>query len=242
MKVLFADDRESWHTLIDKVLQPREIEVIHARSLKETLNRSISEDPDVVLIDVSLENGKAYDVIPEIVRNGLPVILIGLKSEGFDEEKAKELGINYTLRKPFTVEELVKTLNEAKLKKRPAEREARIILPGGVTHEVTVEANIGTVEVESVNVEPEKEEEAEAIEVEPVKVEALSEPVKVEPEEEAKPERIPTKPEVSEEEIARITKERVDGIVREIAWEVIPDIAEKVIREEIEKFIKSRKA
>jgi len=224
MKVLFADDRESWHTLIDKVLQPREIEVIHSRSLKETLNRSLSEDPDVVLIDVSLENGKAYDVIPEMVKNGLPVILIGLKSEGFDEERAKELGVNYTLKKPFTVEELVKTINEAKLEKRPVEREARIILPGGATPE-----------------EAEEEVEAGTIEVEPVKVEALSEPVKVEPEE-AKPEKVHVEPEVPEEEIARITKERIDEIVREIAWEVIPDIAEKVIREEIEKFIKSRKA
>ncbi len=240
MKILFADDKNTWHILIDKILKPREFEVIHSRSLKETLNKVYSEDPDVVVVDVSLENGKAYDVIPDIVENGFPVILIGLKSEGLDEAKAREIGVNFVMPKPFTVDELIKTLNEAKLQKKPSKKEARVILPGGKTiEEIPVETV--SVEEEKMELQPLEVEPIEEIKVEPIE----TKPVKKAKEAEEKPEgtleaKVPK--EEIETQVREILEERVDKIVSEIAWEIIPEIAEKVIREEIEKLIKSRLA
>jgi len=244
MKVLFADDKNTWHILIDKVLKPREIEVVHSKSLKETLNKVFSDDPDVVLIDVSLENGKAYNIIPEILKNGFPVVLIGLKSEGLDEGKAKELGVEFVMRKPFTIDDLIKTLNEAKLRKKPGEREAKAILPGGKTTE-----ELPVLEEVPSKPTPEKELEIQPIEIEPAPsiseeaiepIEIESAPSTAEEKEESLEAKIPT--EKVNAEIRKILKEEVEKVVREIAWEIIPEIAEKVIREEIEKLIKSRSA
>jgi DNA-binding response OmpR family regulator len=243
MKVLFADDKNTWHILIDKVLKPREIEVVHSKSLKETLNKVFSDDPDVVLIDVSLENGKAYNIIPEILKNGFPVVLIGLKSEGLDEGKARELGVEFVMRKPFTIDDLIKTLNEAKLKKKPSERKVKTILPSGKTIE-----ELPVVEEIPSEPAPEKELEIQPIEIEPTPstskeaepIEIESVPSTAEEKEESLEAKIPM--EKVNAEVKKILKEEVEKVVREIAWEIIPEIAEKVIREEIEKLIKSRSA
>ncbi|WP_456397201.1 response regulator, partial [Desulfurobacterium sp.] len=134
MKVLYADAKKTWHALMEKVLEPRGVELIHAETLKEVLNKVNTEKPEVAVINVNLKNGKAYKVIPDVLAAGIPVIFIGLKSEGFDEEKAKQMGVKFILPKPFTVDELFRLINEARLGNPEMEvktAESEIVLTGG---------------------------------------------------------------------------------------------------------------
>ncbi len=133
MKILYADAKNMWHNLTERVLIPRGVEIIHVYSLKDVLNKINSENPEVAVINVSLKNGKAYEIIPGVLSAGVPVILIGFKSEGLDEDKAKELGVKFILRKPFTVDELFRTINEARLEKPKIKEEAKVpaIIHGG---------------------------------------------------------------------------------------------------------------
>jgi len=197
------------------------------------LNKSVSENPDVVILDVTLSTGSGYEVLPNIAELGIPVILTGYSFEGFDRERALELGAFAALEKPFTVEELLGLLREIKGKGLGKEPEAlELVVPEG-----------GEMEVISLD-------ESEL--PEPLSVETLSleEPEEVLEIKEPKPEGLSK--EKLEEKVVRevkgelkelpLAQEKVEEIVREIAWEVIPEIAEKVIREEIERLIKSRLA
>ncbi|OMH41154.1 response regulator [Desulfurobacterium indicum] len=185
MKVLYADAKKTWHTLMEKVLKPRGVELIHAETLKEVLNKVNTEKPEVAVINVSLKNGKAYEIIPNVLAAGVPVILIGLKSEGFDEEKAKQMGVKFILPKPFTVDELFRLINEARLEKSKVEvkkEEPGIVLTGGKKEhaedvEITPTEEIIEIEpsgenliniddeseLEPISIEPQSEEESIAI-------------------------------------------------------------------------------
>lgn len=253
MKLLYVDDKKTWHRLFEIVLSLRGVDVLHARTPKEALNIASSEKPDLVLVDVSISGGTGYDVIQDLQNLGIPVVLIGYKAEGFDRDKALSLGAYGALEKPFTVEELLDLLRQIKkeipkpeerLELTPAETEEVEVVsfePEGEVPVVPVEEELGeTVPVVPVEVEEEREERKVAAAVEesekPVEEEvSAGESVAAEAKEEVKRK-------VEEMSGVTVPEEKIEEIVREVAWEVVPEIAERVIREEIEKLIRSRLA
>jgi len=266
MKLLYVDDKKTWHRLFEIVLSLRGIDVLHAYTPKEALNVANSEKPDLALVDVSLSNGTGYDVIPDLVKLGVPVVLIGHEAEGFDREKALSLGAYSTLEKPFTVEELLDLLRQIKREAPKLEEHLELTVPegGGEFEVVNLEPETSEVsvsessepEVPVLSVEGELEEKVPVIPVE-IEEEKGEQSLPQEPveklEETVKGEIPQTEPVVSEakQEVIRgaeavsgitVPEEKVEEIIREIAWEVVPEIAERVIREEIEKLIRSRLA
>ena len=263
MKLLYVDDKKTWHKLFEIVLSLRGVDVLHAYTLKEALNVAASEKPDLALVDVSISGASAYDLVPEILSLGVPVVVVGHRAEGFDKDRAISLGAYDTLEKPFTVEELLDVIRKAK-KEAPKPEEKL---------ELTVPSSEGEFELMGLESEPQENLEvipigAQGEEVPVVPIEDFQEsvpvvPVELEESEKEEPsskrpvegteEKAFEKP-VSEEarekvkrraeEMSRveIPEEKVEEIVREVAWEVIPEIAERVIREEIEKLIRSRLA
>ncbi len=264
MKLLYVDDKKTWHRLFEIVLSLRGIDVLHAYTLKEALNVAASEKPDLALVDVSISGASAYELIPEILRLGVPVVVIGHRAEGFDREKALSLGAYEALEKPFTVEELLDLIRKAKKEAPKPEEKLELTVPSseGEFELVSLESEPQeTLEVvpaetheEGIPVVPVEEEFRESVPVIPVE---LEEPEKEEisPEkpvgeteekvfEKSVSEEAKEKVKSKAEEVSGITipEEKVEQIVREVAWEVIPEIAERIIREEIEKLIRSRLA
>jgi len=226
MKVLFVDEKNTWHKFFDLVLSLRGVEVLHADTVKEALNMVSSEKPDAAIVDASISNASGYDLLPRLTELGVPVVFIGYEKEGFDKEKALSLGALEALKRPFTVEELIDALERAK-KEELQPQELQIVFPGGATEE----------EVPAVSLTEEAETEEGAIPVIPVEEGgSTEEPVSLH-EKEGKAEAVTPK-EVRE----LLSKEDIERIIREVAWEVVPEMAEKVIREEVEKLIRSRLA
>jgi len=240
MKVLIVDDKETWHKLFDIVLSLRGIDVLHAKTVREALNTASVERPDVAIVDSSVSMASGYEVLEGLVNLGIPVIFIGHEKEGFDEERAKSLGAVETLRKPFTVEELLSVLRRVKSIEKPAPKEPELVIPM-VEEESAVESltlqpeeEIPIVPVEEEEVVPQVPVEEVGAPKEELVVEEAKEEVSREVEQKVK--------ELTGGEAVTLPEERIEEIIREVAWEVIPEIAEKVIREEIEKLIKSRLA
>lgn len=173
MKILYAGNKKNWHLLIEKVLTARSVEVVHAYSLKETLNKISQDNPDVVILDMTLQNGTAFDALPRIVKLGAPVLVIGYEKEGFNGEKLKALGATDVLRKPFTVEELLSVLRSFKkmLPELKKKKELEIVLPDEAAKESE------TVPKGKKEVTPPKTEE---LEITPL---STQEPIELEPEE-----------------------------------------------------------
>ena len=245
MKVLIADEKETWHRLFDVILSLRGMEVLHARTPEEAVRVASSERPDVAVLDATLAGGTAYDAVKPIAQLGIPVVVIGYRAEGFDPEKAKGLGAYAVLEKPFTAGEFIQLLEKVKEEPVPTlsgvselysapEESIEIV-------DLEEETPVETIELEAPVELPPIEEGPGAEEAEIAPLE-LSEGEKVEEKREELVERI-SQPVASElSQITSLPPERVEEIVREVAWEVIPEVAEKVIREEIEKLIKSRLA
>ncbi|GAB6076529.1 response regulator [Desulfurobacterium crinifex] len=233
MKILFADDKKNWHILFENVLKERNIKVLHAYTPKDAVEKISQERPNVVILDMTLRDGSALDVLPSIVKERLPVIVIGYKGEGLDEEKLKSYGASRVLQKPFTVNELLSVLEE--LGERTVEHEEEEKLEIVLPEEATISPSEPE-ELEIIELEPEEE-----IEVQPEQLSQVQEeqPVK---EEILSTSTVATSTEISKEELKELLKPEIENIIREIVWEVVPEIAEKVIREEIERLIKSRLA
>jgi len=233
MKILYADDKKNWHILFENVLKERNIKVLHAYTPEDVVEKISQERPNVVILDMTLRDGSALDVLPGIVKEGIPVIVIGYKSEGLDEEKLKSYGASRVLQKPFTVNELLSVLEE--LGERTVEHEEEEKLEIVLPEEATISPSEPE-ELEIIELEPEEE-----IEVQPEQLSQVQEeqPVK---EETLSTSTVATSTEISKEELKELLKPEIENIIREIVWEVVPEIAEKVIREEIERLIKSRLA
>jgi len=254
MKVLIAEDKETWHRLLEIVLSLRGIDVVHAYTPREAINKAVSEKPDVAIVDVTLSGGTAYDVIKDITELGVPVIVIGHRVEGLEPERAGSLGAYAVLEKPFTVEELLEVLRKLKREKPslsleektslviPSSGEVREVVPGQEEEGIEVisleESPVETIELEEPYGELALEEESLPVEEEKVEEEVRPETGSELVEKVTKP----VSEEVSKSAGVSLPPEKVEEIIREVAWEVIPEIAEKVIREEVEKLIRSRLA
>ena len=256
MKLLYVDDKKTWHKLFEIVLSLRGIEVLHAYTPKEALNIASSEKPDVAVVDVSLVNGTAYDLVPDLLRLGIPVIVVGYRAEGFDRDKALSLGAYDAVEKPFTVEEFLELLRRVKREApRPEEKLELVVPESGELEVVNLEPEIEEVSTSEAGevpvLEPEVpvvpvEEHEESVPVVPVETEETEEVPVAQPEEFGEKVLEEAKEEVKSraEEISgvELPQDRLEAIIREVAWEVVPEIAERIIREEIEKLIRSRLA
>ncbi len=248
MKVLYADDKKTWHLFYEKILSSRGIDVVHAYTYREAINLAHTEKPDVIILNYKIGDLPVVQFISDIKSTGIPFIVVGYKSEGMDKDSLLKMGAFNVLEKPFVVEDLINVLKSVKEKLpeiKKEESKLEIVGAGGeplpvvdldeievtpVTEEATAlesESSIPVEEVKSVEEQPipvtmKEEKEAEAAET---LVSEATEKVK---------ERIPA--EVS------VDSAQVERIVREIAWEVVPELAEKIIREEVKKLIESRLA
>ncbi len=256
MKVIFGSASKTWHNLIQKVLSPRKIDVVDAYTVKGIINKAIEQTPDIIILDVNLMNGKAYDVIPELSKRGYPIILMGFKKE-LDKKKTGNVTV---LEKPFTVDDMLKAINSLKGKRKKVKVEEKVVLPERETFP-TKNATISKeqpvksvpVEEEPIEIEPTEEQSEEIVpieegkkveptksipveEIKPVK-EETAETIPVEKNKEAKPmesviEPIPikkgAKASIEKEEKP---KQEINVIQEEVKKLVTPEIVESVVKQ-----------
>jgi len=189
MKVLFADDKKNWHMLIDMVLGRRNLDVEHSYTVSETVSKVSSENPDVLVLDVSLQDGTAYDVIPQI-QGKVPIVVVGYVKEGFDEARLSSLGV-IPLKKPFTVDDLLTAMEKAKSQPQQAIATTEpLTSPAIAAEQVTIEPaeTMAPQPLEIQPVEPQPQVQPQPLELQPVEIEPSSqqsvpaiEPVSQEP-------------------------------------------------------------
>ncbi|MEG8946671.1 LytR/AlgR family response regulator transcription factor [Rosettibacter firmus] len=120
-KVLIIEDN---HDLADNIywlLKERGFKPIVAYNGTSALNLFQQETPDIVLCDIMLSDLSGYKIISEIKKienSKFPVfIFITAKSQRDEIRKGMELGADDYITKPFTYEELIKSIN-TQIKKR----------------------------------------------------------------------------------------------------------------------------
>jgi DNA-binding response OmpR family regulator len=109
-KLLIVDDESDIREFARNFFRKRQIEVFTAPGGRQALDLIAKESPDLVLLDVRMEEMTGIEVLRELRKSNLSIKVI-MVSGVEDEETIKEansLGVIGYIHKPFILEELEK--------------------------------------------------------------------------------------------------------------------------------------
>ena len=120
MKVLLIEDEEGLVLTLTDRLQSEGFDVKSATDGDTGLNFALSENFDLIILDVMLPRKNGYDVCRDLRREGIdtPVLMLTAKGETIDKVLGLKLGADDYLTKPFEVIELLARI-EALLRRSP---------------------------------------------------------------------------------------------------------------------------
>lgn len=114
---LVVDDEESVRHMLRRLLEGADFRVCEASNGNEALRVLDEGMVDLIIIDIIMPEMDGIETILEVRRRSpdLPIIAISGDSHvpNIDYlESARKLGANYTLRKPFSVAEILSIIDE----------------------------------------------------------------------------------------------------------------------------------
>jgi CheY-like chemotaxis protein len=112
-RILLVDDDAELIQMLDLALR-EQFEVTTAGNGFEAIERMVTWQPDLMLIDVMMPKMNGYQLLQSIRRNAYfaatPVVVLTAKASPKDKDYALRLGATAFLGKPFHMEELMGTL------------------------------------------------------------------------------------------------------------------------------------
>jgi two-component system alkaline phosphatase synthesis response regulator PhoP len=108
-KVLVVDDEQSIVTLLQYNLQQAGFDVITAMDGESGKNLAITEQPDLMVLDLMLPKMDGVEVCKQLrqERVMLPILMLTAKDDEFDKVLGLELGADDYMTKPFSPREVV---------------------------------------------------------------------------------------------------------------------------------------
>lgn len=113
-KVVIIDDEKEICWLLEKTLKERRYKVSSAYTGRSGINLVKQEKPDIILLDLRLKDMDGLNVIRRIKkpRSRMKVIIISAYGDVEKEEKAKRLGADKFIDKPFKTTDVVKAIKQ----------------------------------------------------------------------------------------------------------------------------------
>ena len=113
-KLLIVEDNQDSRELVIKILRNRDYQLIEAVDGEDGLEKAIAEQPDIILLDISLPKMGGYEVaknlrLREKFKHTTIIALTAHAMKG-DEEKALHAGFSGYISKPINVRELPKQI------------------------------------------------------------------------------------------------------------------------------------
>ena len=110
--ILVVDDEKPIVEILKVNLMKNGYRVIEAYDGNEAVVKAISEDPDLILLDVMLPGLDGFAVCKKIREtSAVPIIMLTAKSEVFDRIQGLEMGADDYIVKPFEMKELLARIN-----------------------------------------------------------------------------------------------------------------------------------
>lgn len=108
-KVLVVDDEKSILTLLQYNLQQAGYEVITGMDGEEAKNIALTENPDLIVLDLMLPKMDGLEVCKHLrqQKNFTPILMLTAKDDEFDKVLGLELGADDYMTKPFSPREVV---------------------------------------------------------------------------------------------------------------------------------------
>ena len=113
-KVLVVDDTAAHLQQMKEIVSEAGYQVITATSGKEAVEKTKSEKPDMVFLDIVMDDLDGYGACREITRDpatkDIPVVFVSTKSNRADRLWAEKQGAKALLSKPINSDEIVENL------------------------------------------------------------------------------------------------------------------------------------
>lgn len=108
-KVLVVDDEQSILTLLKYNLQQAGFVVITAIDGEEGMNKVLSENPDLIVLDLMLPKIDGIDVCKQLRQQRIqtPILMLTAKDDELDKILGLELGADDYMTKPFSPREVI---------------------------------------------------------------------------------------------------------------------------------------
>ena len=113
-KILVVDDTVAHLQQLKEIVSGAGYEVITASSGKTALQKVIAEKPDMVFLDIVMDDLDGYGACREITRTeetkDIPVVFVSTKNQRADRLWAERQGAKALLTKPIDEPEIIKHL------------------------------------------------------------------------------------------------------------------------------------
>ncbi len=116
LKALVVEDEEDIKQLLLEELEDKGYQVLEACNGEIALQRVSEEMPDIIFADVFMPVMDGLDLILRLKENpetsGIPVVMVTVMNARATEAKARELGVEHYLTKPWEQGELDEILDQ----------------------------------------------------------------------------------------------------------------------------------
>jgi CheY-like chemotaxis protein len=123
-KLLLADDSVTIQRVIELTFADEQIQVIAVGDGQEAVQRIESDRPDVILADVGMPRRDGYEVAAHVKKTPhlkhIPVVLLTGAFEPIDEARARAVGCDGVLVKPFEPQMVINRVKDLLAGRRPA--------------------------------------------------------------------------------------------------------------------------
>ena len=123
-RVLVLDDDDLIRDVLRERLERRDYDVTTAASLAEARERLEAGLPDLAIFDVKLPDGDSTELLPDLARDDVPVIVITAHATVESAVDALHAGASDYIEKPFSVDRLEATIRST-LERTRLRREVR---------------------------------------------------------------------------------------------------------------------
>ena len=114
--ILIADDSLTERTYLSQILNAAGYQVISVDSGNEAFKQAQKHKPDLILLDIIMENGDGYRTCRQLGRlestKNIPVIMVSSKSNEADQQWALQLGATGYITKPYTKNDILKQISK----------------------------------------------------------------------------------------------------------------------------------
>ena len=116
MKILIVEDNELNRDMLTRRLERKEFKVVCAEDGQKGVDMAISENPDIILMDLSLPKLDGWSAAEKLksdkMTKSIPIIALTAHAMKGDREKALEAGCDDYDTKPIDFERLLEKINK----------------------------------------------------------------------------------------------------------------------------------
>ena len=113
IKVLIADDEEAILGILANKVAAQDYAVVTARDGQEAWDKIVSENPDVIILDIAMPKMDGWSVLHKLrseppSKKWQPVIIVSALGEMDNVQKGLDLEADHYLTKPCRIEDVLK--------------------------------------------------------------------------------------------------------------------------------------